>query len=113
MPLERVEPVAPGRPVRREPFVDLAQRFGTQPIDAPLRVDPHLDDARVAQHAQVLRDGRLTDPERRDEVPDRALLLPQQVEDAPAVGFTVTGTVETRFGPGTRMRLETGPGGGA
>jgi ribosomal protein S18 acetylase RimI-like enzyme len=26
-----------------------------------------------------------------------------------AVGFTVTGTVETRFGPGTRMRLDTGP----
>ena len=30
-----------------------------------------------------------------------------------AVGFTVTGTVETRFGPGTRMRLDTGPAGGA
>jgi ribosomal protein S18 acetylase RimI-like enzyme len=30
-----------------------------------------------------------------------------------AVGFTVTGTVETRFGPGTRMRLDVGPAGSA
>jgi ribosomal protein S18 acetylase RimI-like enzyme len=30
-----------------------------------------------------------------------------------AVGFTVTGTVETRFGPGTRMRLDIEPAGGA
>ena len=80
-----VEPIAPCGAVRREPLVDLAQRLGTQPVDAALRVHPHVDDAGLAQHPQVLRHRRLADAERGDKVADRPILLAQQIEDAPPV----------------------------
>ena len=44
----------PEAPERREPGVDLHERLGPDPVDAPLRVDARLDEAGLAQHAQVL-----------------------------------------------------------
>ena len=85
--LERVEAVTPRRPVRREPLVDLLQRLGPEPVDPALGVGADLDHSGVAQHPQVLRHRGLADVQRRHQVADRALPLPQEVEDPAAVGL--------------------------
>ena len=43
MGLERVEPPVPGFPERRQPVVDLHQRFGDEAVHASLRVLAHED----------------------------------------------------------------------
>ena len=60
---QRVETVTPRGPVRGQPLIDLTERLGPQPVQAPLGVGSHLDQARLAQHPQVLRYAGLGDPQ--------------------------------------------------
>jgi Sigma-70 region 2 len=110
--LEIVEPGLPLLPVRREPFVDRLQSLGADAVQATLRVGAHVDQAGVAQNAQVLRDRRLAEPERADEVADRTLRLLQEIKDAAAVGLAQGVEHRRRSGPGCRARRE-GDGGHA
>ena len=54
MALERIDVRRPEAPERREPGIDLHERLGPDPIDAPLCFDARLHEAGLAQHAQVL-----------------------------------------------------------
>ena len=83
--LPGVETVTPRGPVRGQPVIDLTERLGPQPVQAPLGVGSHLDQARLAQHAQVLRYAGLGDPQSRGQAADRLLPFAQQIEDAPPV----------------------------
>ena len=61
MGFQRVEAVTPRGPVRGQPLIDLPERLGPQPVQAALGVGSHLDQARLAQDAQVLRYAGLGD----------------------------------------------------
>src|SRR5687768_14442005 len=82
---ERLELVIPEPPERIEPFLDLLERAGVERIEPAARLSADLGEAAVAQHAQVLRDGGLADPELRgDHLDHRARgLLPrgEQLQD--------------------------------
>jgi hypothetical protein len=84
---EAVESLIPELPVRLDPGVDLAEAFRPQPVHAPLRVDADVDEARIAEHAEVLRDRGLAHRQLVDELADRPLAISQQVEDAAAIRF--------------------------
>ena len=85
--LEPIEPVLPQTSIGGDPYVDLAERFRPEPIQAPLSIDADVDEARVAQHAEVLRDGGLADRQPLDKLAHRPLTVAQQVEDAATVRF--------------------------
>jgi hypothetical protein len=61
------------------------ERFGPDPIDAPLGFDARLHKARLAQHAQVLGHRSLRHPQPTLDLADRLLRRRQQAEDGPAV----------------------------
>src|SRR6266540_1693178 len=84
MALQRIETARPVAAIGLEPPVDLRQGLGAQAVNASLGVGSHADEARLAQHAQVLGNARLADRQRLDELTDRALALAQEVEDAAA-----------------------------
>jgi F420H(2)-dependent biliverdin reductase len=85
--LEVVQPGAPEPPVGLQPILDGAQGLGPQAIDAPLGIDPDLDEAGLPKDAKVLGDCGLAHAERIDEVADGTLLISEEIEDAPAVGL--------------------------
>ena len=85
MPPERSELATPELAVWLEPAVDVGERLGAQAVYPALRVDADFDESHIAQHAQVLRNGGLAHVERIHELADGALLLSQQVEQAPAI----------------------------
>jgi hypothetical protein len=87
MSFELVEPRFPQAPVRLDPLVDGAERFGADPIDAALGVGADVDEAGLSEDAQMLGDGGLADRELVDEVAHGPFRDPQQVEDAPPVRF--------------------------
>ena len=87
MAFEGVEPTAPRGAVGRQPLVDFPQRLGPQPVHAALGVDPDVDEPRVPEHPQVLGDRGLADVQRRHELTDWSLVLPEEIEDAAAVGL--------------------------
>jgi hypothetical protein len=67
----------PAEPV--QPRVDLAQRRGVDCVEPPGALGPYGREPAVAQHAQMLGDGGLGDPE----------LGPYDVRDRPGGPFTV------------------------
>ena len=87
MPFEVVEAGSPHEAVGREPLVEVAQRVRPYSIDAPLGIRSHLDQARLAQDPQVLGNRGLAHPQGDDELADRALGLPQEIEDSSPVGL--------------------------
>src|ERR1700683_902913 len=70
MALECVEPPGPQPAVGLEPLGDRVQALASDPVDPALRVDPHVDEAGVAEHAEVLGHGRLAHPCGEHEVAD-------------------------------------------
>src|SRR5690606_29131282 len=84
---EVLEGVLPERAVVGEPLVDRAERTGVERVDAPPALGAHAGEAGVPQHLELLRDGRLRDPELlphgRDDLARRALALGEQLDDAP------------------------------
>jgi hypothetical protein len=81
MALEAIEVCRPELAVRREPVVELFERFRPDAIQAALRVRAHLDEPRIFEDAEMLRDGWLADAEAIDEVADRPFAVAEQVED--------------------------------
>jgi hypothetical protein len=60
---EGVEPLRPEGPEVREPHVQLLQWSGVNGIDPPGALGSNRGEPVVAQHLQVLRDGRVRDAE--------------------------------------------------
>jgi hypothetical protein len=82
--LERVEACCPLRSVRRQPGVELHQRFGTEPVEPPLGVAPDLDEPGVAQHLEVSRHTWLVHADLFDELADGPLAAADGIEDPSA-----------------------------
>jgi hypothetical protein len=87
MPFEGVQSASPEPSVGLKPLIYLDEWFGTQAVEAPLRVVTYLDQAGLAEHPKVLGDARLTEREVFDQFPDWSLAFAQQVEDTPPGGF--------------------------
>lgn len=90
----------PEAPERRQPGVDLHERLGPEPIDAPLGFDARLHEAGLAQHAEVLGHGGLRHPQPALDLADygfvKATLL-RSAEKMPEenYGFKPTDTVRS------------------
>ena len=72
MSLETVQAVARQLPVGLEPFVELDQGLWVQLIPATLPVSSDLHETGLAQQAQVLRDTRLAEAEKLDQLSHRS-----------------------------------------
>src|SRR5919197_1538082 len=87
MALEAIEGLAPEGAIRGQPVVNLAQRLRPQAVDTALRIDAHLDQARISQHAEVLGDRWLAQGQPVDELADGPLAWAQEVEDSAPVSL--------------------------
>jgi hypothetical protein len=79
-----------GRPVAPEgsqPGVDLHERLGADPIDAPLGFDTRLHEACLPQHPEVLGHGGLRHPQLALELADGLFRRREEAEDGPPVGL--------------------------
>jgi hypothetical protein len=84
MALERVHVRRPISAERRHPRVYLLQRLGTDAIDATLRIDGRLYEARFSKHAQVLRYRGLGKIERGLEIANVTLASGQENQNSAA-----------------------------
>jgi hypothetical protein len=82
--LERINARRPISAERRHPSVYFLQRLGPDAIDAALRVDRRLYEARISQHAQMLGYRGLREIERRLEIADGALATGKESQDGAA-----------------------------
>jgi hypothetical protein len=85
MALKRINVGRPEAPEGRQPGVDLHERFGSNSIDAPLRLDARLHEAGLAQDAQVLGHGRLRNPQLALDLANGLFRRRQEAEDGPTV----------------------------
>src|SRR5579864_502154 len=69
------------------PVVERPERIGVGAVEHPAPVAAHVDQADVAEHAEVLRDGRLLDAQAGRDLPDRTLLEREKAQDLPAPRF--------------------------
>src|SRR4051812_24418096 len=99
--VQRVQPLRPQPPVAVEPLVDLAERLGVHRVQAAGARGAYGHETGLTEHPQVLRDGRLRDPELLlDDGPQLTrgpLAVGEQFEDAPA--DRVSEDVERVHGP--------------
>src|SRR5262245_29228809 len=79
-----VQAFVPEAAVTVHPLLQLAKRLGPQRIQPPRAFGTHAHEAGLAEDAQVPRDTRLIDLDRRNDVVDRTLAVTQRVHDAPA-----------------------------
>src|SRR5256712_2139124 len=79
--VDRLEALLPRAAVRRQPVVELLQGLRAQAVDALLRQRTHLDEPGFAQDAKVLGDLRLPQPEPVSDLPHRARLAAEQLDD--------------------------------
>lgn len=75
------EPIRPESAVTVEPLVDQGEWRRVEAVDAPLGFAAVRYEARVAQDAQVARDGRLTDGERSAKFASAAFSLAKHLDD--------------------------------
>src|SRR5688572_11427553 len=85
--LQPIHPVAHPAPERLQPGVELVERLGPQLVDALLRDRANVDQTGVAEHAEVLRHLRLTQPEALGDLPYRSRPVAKELDDAEAVRF--------------------------
>jgi hypothetical protein len=78
---EAIEVRRPELAIRREPVVELFERFRPDAVQAALRVRARLDEPRISENAEMLGDGRLADAQAVDELADRPLAVAEQIED--------------------------------
>src|SRR2546423_667184 len=84
---EAIESFLDDAPITLEPRVELPKRLRSKAVDPLLRDRTDLDEAGVAQHAEVLRDLRLSEAELRDDLPHCAGLSTKQLDDLEPVRF--------------------------
>ena len=86
--LERVEALPPERAEVREPVVELTERRGVDGVEPAGTLGPDGREPAVPQDLEVLRHGRLRDPElgldHRGDGPRGQLAIGEQLEDPPA-----------------------------
>ena len=85
--LERINVRRPISAERPHPSVYFLQRLGPDAIDAALRVDRRLHEARISQDAQMLGYRGLREIERRLEIADGALAMGKKSQDGAATRF--------------------------
>src|SRR5437867_2446393 len=85
--VELVEAVRPETLVVLDPVVDGLERAAVEAVQPPPSVLADGDDIDLAEHPQVLRDLRLGEAERLDEVVHGPLAAGQEVEDLPPPGL--------------------------
>jgi hypothetical protein len=85
--LEGVEATGPELAIGSEPGIDLYEGLGAQSVPAPLGVVADLDQAGVAEHAQVLGDPGLAQRKPLDQLAYGTLPLAEEVEDLPPPGL--------------------------
>jgi hypothetical protein len=78
---ELVEVRRPKLAIGRQPVVELYEWLGPNAIQAALRLRARLDQPRVFEDAEVLRDSWLTEADAVDEFADGSFPLAEQVED--------------------------------
>ena len=81
MSFEIVEALAPEHPIGLEPVVELPERLSAELVPAPLCVAADPNEAGFAQYTQMLGNSWLAQPELRDELPNRASPLAEEVEN--------------------------------
>jgi hypothetical protein len=81
MVLELVEAALPHLAVRLEPLVELLERIGAQPVQAPLTIRTDRHETRVPEHAEVLGHRRLTEGQPVHEDVYRLLAVAERVEE--------------------------------
>ena len=71
-----------------EPRIDVGQRLRPDGVEAPSALTPHCREAALSEHLQMLRDGRLRDPELaaydRDDLARRVLAVGEELQDPAA-----------------------------
>src|SRR5579863_4875795 len=92
---ERVQVSGPEPAELGQPGIDLPKWFRFQPVETTLRVHRGFYKAGIAQHAQVLRHGRLRHTKPALDLSDRLLRRDQQAQDRAAV--RLRNDVEHRF----------------
>src|SRR5277367_6319182 len=85
--IEALEIAFPNASVPFDPDFELLQRRGAQCINAALRIHAHVHQSSVAEHAQMLRDLRLTEAQAMDHIADGPRPFAQQFDDLKAVGL--------------------------
>src|SRR5271170_6827040 len=85
--IEALEIAFPNASVPFDPDFELLQRRGAQCINPALRIHAHVHQSSVAEHAQMLRDLRLAQPEAVNHVADWSRAIAQQLDDLKAVGL--------------------------
>ena len=87
MAFERIHPRRPELAELIQPRIQFPERLWFQPIKAPLCIHGGLDQARVAQDAQVLGHGRLGHAELPLDAANRLLACHQKAQYRAAVGL--------------------------
>ena len=87
MGFQSIEVNCPEGAIRSQPVVERSKRLGAYPVQAALGVRAGLDEPRFLEDPKVLRDGRLTEVQVIDEVPDGSLSVTEKVEDGLAAGL--------------------------
>lgn len=88
MPLERIQPAGPVGSIGLQPLIQFHQRLRAKPVHPPLGIATDVHQTRVAQNLQMARDTRLVHPHSVHQVTDRALAVPNRIEDPPAGRFS-------------------------
>ena len=86
MSLETEQVQGPEPPVVFEPAIQIAQRFGVQPVDAVAAFPNFGDELGGVQHAKVLGDGGTADVEASGDFVDGLSTVTQAVQNGAASG---------------------------
>jgi Family of unknown function (DUF6308) len=84
---EPVEVCRPELAIGGQPLVELFERLGPDPVQPALRIGTRLDEPRIPEDAEVLRDGRLTDTEPVHQLADGPFTVAKQIENLQPARF--------------------------
>jgi hypothetical protein len=67
--------------VARQPRIEFEERLGPDAVQPALSIGASLDQSRVPEHPEVLRHGRLAQPQMCHQLSHRSFALAQQIQD--------------------------------